>query len=127
MQHGVIPGLVPFDGKLRSGVIRPKLEANGEYPHEAVCRIGWIAEQTAVCIIDEHEKPLWRGKCTSTPEAIAAVVKARAPHVERIGLESGPLSTWHWHELTKLGLPVICLDARHAKAALSPGEQDRSQ
>ncbi len=76
-------------------------------------------EQTAVCIVDEHGKVLWRGKCPSTPEAIAAVVHARAPHVVRIGLESGPLSTWHWHELTKLGLPVICLDARHAKAALS--------
>jgi transposase len=76
-------------------------------------------EQTAVCIVDEHGKALWRGKCASTPEAIAALVKARAPRVERIGLESGPLSTWHWHELKKLGLPVICLDARHAKAALS--------
>ena len=76
-------------------------------------------EQTAVCIVDEHGKALWRGKCASTPEAIAAVVNARAPHVERIGLESGPLSTWHWHELKKRGLPVICLDARHAKAALS--------
>jgi transposase len=76
-------------------------------------------EQTAVCIVDEQGKPLWRGKCASTPEAIAAVVEARAPHVERIGLESGPLSTWHWHELKKRGLPVICLDARHAKAALS--------
>jgi transposase len=76
-------------------------------------------EQTAVCIVDEQGKALWRGKCASTPEAIAAVVKAKAPHVERIGLESGPLSTWHWHELKKRGLPVICLDARHAKAALS--------
>jgi transposase len=76
-------------------------------------------EQTAVCIVDEQGKALWRGKCASTPEAIAAVVKARAPRVERIGLESGPLSTWHWHELKKRGLPVICLDARHAKAALS--------
>jgi transposase len=46
-------------------------------------------EQTAVCIVDEHGKALWRGKCPSTPEAIAALINAKAPHVERIGLESG--------------------------------------
>ena len=45
--------------------------------------------------------------------------RARAPGAERIEFESGPLSAWLWHELKKLGLPVVCLDARHAKAALS--------
>ena len=39
-------------------------------------------------------------------------------NVARIGLESGPTSTWLWTELDRLGLPVICIDARHAKAAL---------
>ncbi len=37
----------------------------------------------------------------------------------RIGLETGPATTWLWHELGALALPVICIDARHAKAALS--------
>src|SRR5262245_58933628 len=32
--------------------------------------------------------------------------------------ETGATSTWLWTELNKLGLPVICIDARHAKAAL---------
>ncbi len=39
--------------------------------------------------------------------------------MQRVGLESGPTSTWLWRELDQLGLPVICIDARHAKAALS--------
>jgi transposase len=41
----------------------------------------------------------------------------RCPRQE--SLESGLLSTWHWHALKALGLPVVCLDARHVKAALS--------
>ena len=76
-------------------------------------------EQTSVCVVNGDGKTLWQGKCASTPEAIAATIRAKAPAVVRIGLESGPLSSWHWHELRKAGLPVVCLDARHAKAALA--------
>src|SRR4051794_15352026 len=76
-------------------------------------------EQTSVCVIDGGGKVIWEGKCTSTPEAIAVTIRTRAPEAVRIGLESGPLSAWHWHELRKLGLPMVCLDARHAKAALA--------
>jgi transposase len=76
-------------------------------------------ERTSICVVDGGGKTLWQGKCASCPEALAATIRAKAPEVVRIGLESGPLSSWHWHELTKLGLPVACLDARHAKAALS--------
>jgi transposase len=76
-------------------------------------------ELTSICVVDGTGKTLWEGKCASTPEAIATIINRRAPEAMRVGLESGPLSTWHWHELKKLGLPVICLDARHAKAALS--------
>jgi transposase len=50
---------------------------------------------------------------------LVAAIRRRAPRVARIGLESGPLSLWHWHALKRAGLPVVCLDARHAKAALS--------
>jgi transposase len=76
-------------------------------------------EQTSVCVVDGDGKTLWQGKCASTPEAIAATVRAGAPEMVRIGLESGPMSAWHWHELRRAGLPVVCLDARHAKAALA--------
>jgi transposase len=74
---------------------------------------------THVCVVDQKGSVIWRGTCLSTPEDIAATVRAKAPEAVRIGLETGPLSTWHWHALKAMGLPVICIDARHAKAALS--------
>jgi len=55
----------------------------------------------------------------SEPSAIAAFIEEKAVGALRIGLETGPTTTWLWHELRALGFPVICIDARHAKAALS--------
>ena len=76
-------------------------------------------KETSLCVVDQTGTTLWQGKCASTPECIAAVLARRAPGATRIGFESGLLSTWHWHALKALGLPVVCLDARHVKAALS--------
>jgi transposase len=60
----------------------------------------------------------WRGKCASDPEAIAGMVRKHAREPERVTFETGPLSVWFYHALQAEGLPVICVDARHAKAAL---------
>jgi transposase len=75
-------------------------------------------KQTAVCVVDQAGKIRREGMVASDPRAIADFIAANAPHVARIGFESGATSTWLWTELKKLGLPVICIDARHAKAAL---------
>jgi transposase len=58
------------------------------------------------------------GVVDSDPEMIAAFVRSKAPDAIRVGLETGPTATWLWTELKRLGLPVICIDARHAKAVL---------
>ena len=79
-----------------------------------------VSQQTThLCVIDNNGKTVWRGQCASTPEAIATAIATKAPQVVRVGLESGPLSTWHWHGLKAMGLPIVCLDARHAQTALS--------
>jgi transposase len=76
-------------------------------------------EETSICVVDQTGKIQCEGKVLSQPETIAAFVSLRAPGAVRIGLEAGATSTWLWTELHALGLPVICIDARHAKAALS--------
>ena len=70
---------------------------------------------TAICIVDQTGRIEREGIVASNPEAIAAFIKSHALYVARIGLETGATSTWLWTELNKLGLPIICIDARHAK------------
>ena len=73
---------------------------------------------TAICVVDQTGSVLREGVVDSAPETIAEFVRSNAPSVVRIGLEAGPTATWLWTELKQLGLPVICIDARHAKAVL---------
>jgi transposase len=76
-------------------------------------------KETSICVVDDKGEVTSEGTVASEPAAIAAFVQAKAENAVRIGLETGPTTTWLWHELRALGLPVICIDARHAKAALS--------
>jgi len=75
-------------------------------------------KQTSICVVNETGSVVREGVVDSDPEAIAAFVRLHAPGALRIGLETGPTSTWLWTELKRLDLPVICIDARHAKAVL---------
>ena len=75
-------------------------------------------KQTSICVVNQTGLVVQEGVVNSDPEAISAFVRLKAPAVVRIGLETGPTSTWLWTELKRLGLPVICIDARHAKAVL---------
>jgi len=72
---------------------------------------------TAVCVVDGDGTRLWRGQCLSTPEQIEAVVRRDAGADARVGIETGPITTWLVHELRRFDLDVVCLDARHARAA----------
>jgi transposase len=76
--------------------------------------------------VREGGKRIWRGKCASDPTVIAKVIRTHAPSVRRVVFETGPLSVWFFHALTAQGVPAICIDARHAKAALdmAPNKTD---
>ena len=76
-------------------------------------------KETAICVVDETGKLVFEGRGKSDPGALAALLAKRAPMAERIGFETGAMSSWPWHELKRIGLPVVCIDARHAHAALS--------
>lgn len=73
---------------------------------------------TAICVVDDTGRRLWRGQCATDPEQIARVVRKRAGEDCKTGVETGPMTPWLVHELRGRGLDVVCLDARHASAAL---------
>ena len=74
-------------------------------------------KETAVSI-RRNGKRIWRGRCASDPAVIANLLRKHAPSAKRVIFETGPLSVWFYHALCAEGLPAICIDARHAKAAL---------
>lgn len=48
-------------------------------------------KETAISVRRGGQR-VWRGKCTSDPSAIAAVLRRRAPDAKRVVFETGPLS-----------------------------------
>jgi transposase len=75
---------------------------------------------TVICVVDDAGRRLWRGQCPTNPAQISILVRRHAGDDARIGIETGAmtLTSWLVHELRNLGLEVVCLDARHARAAL---------
>ena len=75
-------------------------------------------KETSVCIVDDTGRIVREVKVTSEPEALLGVLTNRACRFKRIGLEAGALSQWLFSALAEAGLPMICVETRHMRAAL---------
>jgi transposase len=61
---------------------------------------------TAICVVDDTGRRLWRGQCTTIPDQISILVRRHAGDDARIGIETGAMTPWLVHELRNLGLMV---------------------
>ena len=122
-QHGVIPGSSHTQAL---GISSPGLDGahlmgpskRWRATMERYVGLDVSLKQTSICVVSQTGSVMREGVVDSDPEVIAAFVRSKAPGAVRIGLETGPTATWLWTELKRLGLPVICIDARHARAVL---------
>jgi transposase len=75
-------------------------------------------KETSICIVDETGKICREVKVPSHPEDLLRVLQDPAWNLVRVGLEAGPLSQWLFSGLAEVGLPVVCIETRHARAYL---------
>ena len=103
LQHGVIPG--SSQTRARESALQGRRRpascglATMESGNGALCRTGRVVETN----IDLCGGPVGigcaRGRRRFRSETISVYVRSRAPGAIRIGLETGPTSTWLWTEL----------------------------
>lgn len=73
--------------------------------------------QTAICVVDGGGKIVAEGKALTQPRSIHHwLVAKKIPLnlIVKVGLEAGAMSNWLHTELSKLGLPMLCLEAFQA-------------
>jgi transposase len=75
-------------------------------------------KETSMCIVDDAGKIVREARVASEPEALLQVLTNTIYRFKRVGLEAGPLSQWLYSVLAEAGLPVICVETRHMRAAL---------
>lgn len=88
-----------------------------------------VADQTVcVCIVDDNGAVVFESLAATTPEAVAKVLRPYRRRLRQVGQETGGKAAWLHKELVKRRFPMICLDARHAQAALSakPNKTDKN-
>src|SRR5262245_52097290 len=93
-------------------------QQRGRRTMEFFCGLDVGMDETAICVVDDKGKIALEVAVVPDPDAIKAALKPYLGRLRRLGHEAGSLSPWLHPELLKLGLPVICLETFHVRAAL---------
>lgn len=76
-------------------------------------------DETSVCVVGDDGKVALEISVETDPAAIAETLRPYADRMRRVGHEAGSLSPWLHTELLAKGVPAVCLETRHVRAALS--------
>src|SRR5215469_2468069 len=74
-------------------------------------------EETHVCVLTRNGTVVYEAKVPSTPASIAAAL-ARVPACRQVLFETGRMAPMLYHGLSRLGLPVVCVESRQAYQVL---------
>ena len=86
---------------------------------EFFCGLDVAMDETAICVVDDKGKVHLEATAVTEVAAICDALKPFLGRLRRVGHEAGSLSPWLHPEMLKLGLPAVCLETQHVRAALS--------
>jgi transposase len=75
--------------------------------------------KTAVCVMDHNGTLVHEAEVPTCPDALADLLPAHRGHLERVGLEAGPMSEWLVCGRAGHGIEAVLIETRQAKKALS--------
>ena len=75
--------------------------------------------RTAVCFVDHDGAVQWQGKVPSEPGPLIKRLAESHGMIELAGIEARPLSEWLRLGPREAGIPIVCVETRHAQRFLS--------
>ena len=81
---------------------------------------------TSVCVLDKGGNLVLEGVVPTDPKAIVDFLRGRGWRCRRIGMEVWGLASWLYEGLARAGLPIICIEARHAHAVLKAARVNKT-
>jgi len=76
-------------------------------------------DETAVCVVDGDGAVHLETSVPTDPGHLAKALKPYKRSLKRVGHEAGALAPWLHPALLALGVPAVCVEARHARAAMA--------
>ena len=69
-------------------------------------------DESSICVINNEGEEVLETSVNTNPESIADAISDYDANELKIALETGPITSWLWHEITGAGLEVVVIDAR---------------
>lgn len=97
----------------------PPLNTTRRRKTECFAGLDVSIDETAICVVDSGGETLLTASVATDPATIAEALRPFSKRLRRVGHEAGALSPWLQPALKEVGLPAVCLETRHVRAAMS--------
>ena len=81
---------------------------------------------TKICVLDNNGQVIREGSVDSSPKAIVGFLRGERRRYARVGMEAWSLASWLYGGLARAGLPIICIEARHAHSVLTAARANKT-